>query len=68
MRAASDPMSRIDQWCDEATFVDWEQSGSDMPDWQNSYQRLIEGGQPARLRYATDAHHTRDFPAPVVSA
>ncbi len=61
-------MSRIDGWCDEATFVDWEQAGTDLPDWQDSYRRLVAGGQAASLTDATEAHHTRDFPAPVVSA
>jgi hypothetical protein len=61
-------MGRIDRWCDEATFVDWEQPGAGLPDWQDSYGRLVADGQPASLTHATDAHHTRDFPAPVVSS
>jgi hypothetical protein len=61
-------MGRIADWCDEATFVDWEQPGADLPDWQYSYGRLVANGQAASLTHATDAHHTRDFPAPVVSS
>ncbi len=60
-------MGRIDDWCDEATFVDWEQAGADLPGWQDGYGRLIASGNAASLTHATDAHHTRDFPAPVVS-
>jgi quinol monooxygenase YgiN len=60
-------MNRIDDWCDEATFVDWEQPGSDAPDWPDGYRRLVADGQVAGLTHGTDAHHTRDFPAPVVS-
>jgi hypothetical protein len=59
-------MDRIDDWCDEATFVDWEQPSADAPDWQDGYRRLVADGQAARLTHGTDAHHTRDFPAPVV--
>jgi hypothetical protein len=59
-------MGRLGDWCDEATFVDWEQTGSDLPDWQDSYRRLVADGQAASLAGATEAHHTRDFPAPVV--
>ena len=33
-------MRRLDEWCDEATFVDWEQAGADLPDWRASYGRL----------------------------
>lgn len=60
-------MDRIADWCDEATFVDWEQASADLPDWQDGYQRLVADGQAASLTHATQAHHTRDFPAPAVS-
>ena len=60
-------MGRIDDWCDEATFVGWEQDSADLPDWQDGYRRLVASGQAASLTQATEAHHARDFPAPVVS-
>jgi hypothetical protein len=60
-------MSRIDDWCDEATFVEWEQAGADLPDWRDGYGRLVASGQGPSLTNATEAHHTRDFPAPVLS-
>jgi hypothetical protein len=59
-------MDRLPDWCDEATFVDWDQPSADLPDWQDGYVRLVASGQVASLTHATDAHHTRDFPAPVV--
>jgi len=59
-------MSRVADWCDEATFVDWEQASADLPDWMDSHRRLVESGQGASLTHPTDAHHTREFPAPVV--
>ncbi|HEY6280072.1 MAG TPA: antibiotic biosynthesis monooxygenase, partial [Streptosporangiaceae bacterium] len=34
-------MDRIADWCDEATFVDWEQAGTDLPDWQEGYRRIV---------------------------
>jgi hypothetical protein len=58
-------MSRIDDWCDEATFVDWEQPGADLPDWQKSYRRLVAEGQQASLTQPSDAHASRAFPPPV---
>lgn len=61
-------MSRIDDWCDEATFVEWEQVGADLPGWQDGYGRLVAHGQGPSLTNATEAHHTRDFPAPVLSS
>jgi quinol monooxygenase YgiN len=59
-------MGRISEWCDEATFTDWEQPSGELPDWQDGYARIIADGQPATLTNATDAHRGRDFPAPVV--
>ena len=61
-------MSRIDDWCDEATFVEWEQAATDLPDWQDGHARLVATGQGPSLTNATEAHHTRDFPAPIVSS
>jgi heme-degrading monooxygenase HmoA len=61
-------MGRLEEWCDEATFVDWEQASADLPDWQASYRRLVADGQVARLTHPSAAHHTRDFPTPVVTS
>jgi hypothetical protein len=55
----------IDHLCDEATFVDWEQPGPDLPDWQTSWRRLVADGVSAPLSQQTDANETRAFPAPV---
>jgi hypothetical protein len=58
-------MDRIADWCDEATFTDWEQPTADLPDWQTSYRRLVAEGSAASLTDPTDAHRTRAFPPPV---
>jgi heme-degrading monooxygenase HmoA len=59
-------MSRLDRFCDEATFVDWEQDGTDLPDWQTGWRRMVDEGTAGMLSQASPAHQTRDFPAPVV--
>jgi hypothetical protein len=61
-------MPHLDEWCDEATFVDWEQDSADLPDWQSCYQRLIAGGQVATLSHPSPEHATRAFPPPVEPA
>ncbi len=58
--------TRLDRFCDEATFVDWEQESPDLPDWQTSWQHLVADGTVAELTGPTQAHQTRDFPTPVV--
>ena len=58
--------SHLDRYCDEATFVDWEQDSADLPDWQTNWRHLVADGQAAELSQPSAAHQTRDFPAPVV--
>jgi hypothetical protein len=58
-------MARLHDWCDEATFADWEQASGDLPDWQTGYRRLVADGQAASLTHASGAHQTRAFPTAV---
>ena len=60
---------RLDHYCDEATFVDWDQDSPGLPDWQN------ELAPPGRRRQGRPAHapvgranQTRAFPPPVEPA
>ena len=61
--------ARLDDWCDEATFGDWEQNRAELPDWQTAYRQLVDVdvGVSADLTNASDANATRAFPAPVES-
>jgi hypothetical protein len=55
----------LDHYCDEATFVDWEQASPDLPDWQTSWRHLTADGKPADLTHPSPANQARDFPPPV---
>jgi hypothetical protein len=57
--------ARLDHYCDEATFVDWEQDSPDLPDWPTSWRHLTADGKAAELTEASPANQTRDFPPPV---
>ena len=59
-------MDRLDHYCDEATFVDWEQDSPDLPDWPTSHRHLVADGQAAELTHPSAANQTRAFPPPVV--
>ena len=60
-----DISARLDHYCDEATFVDWEQASPDLPDWPTSWRHLTADGQVAELTHPSAANQTRDFPPPV---
>ena len=55
----------VDRLCSEASFVDWEQDSSELPDWQTSWRRLVADGRSATLTDASSANETRAFPAPI---
>jgi hypothetical protein len=57
--------ARLDHFCDEATFVDWEQDSPDLPDWQMSWRHRVADGKVAELTGASAANQTRAFPPPV---
>ena len=61
-------MSRLDDWCSEASFVHWEQDSAQLPGWQESYRRIVADGTSADLTNATAANATRNFPPPVETA
>jgi hypothetical protein len=55
----------LDHLCDEATFVDWEQTDPGLPDWRTCWQHLVADGHSAVLTDGSDANEARSFPAPV---
>jgi hypothetical protein len=57
-------MGRLSEWCDEATFVDWEQGDSNLPDWQDAFRRLVADGQAAHLAQPSESNQSRAFPPP----
>jgi quinol monooxygenase YgiN len=59
---------RLDHFCDEATFVDWDQASPDLPDWQTSWRHLTADGTVAELTHPSNANQTRAFPPPIEAA
>jgi hypothetical protein len=56
---------RLDHFCDEATFVDWEQASPALPDWQTSWRHITADGQAAALSQPSPGNSTLAFPRPV---
>jgi len=66
----SDPhrsaMRHIRDWCDEATYVEWEHDGPCPLDWTVAHARLVTEGVPTRLANPSPAHGEKRFPPPRV--
>jgi len=61
-------MDRLDHYCDEAAFADWEQDSPDLPDWQTSHRHLVADGTAAELTRPSAANQTRAVPPPAGAA
>jgi hypothetical protein len=61
-------MARIGEWCDEATFVKWAETGTALPDWGAGYERLVADGQVVDLPAASPENAGRAFPRPETPA
>jgi len=58
-------MYRLSDWCDEATYVHWEQPDDTVPDLKSSYDRLVSEGVVSRVKHPSSANSTKAFPEPV---
>ncbi len=60
-------MSRLDDWCDQNSFVDWEQTVNTLPDWPTAHRRLVAEEHSATLAHASPDNTSLRFPPPVVA-
>lgn len=49
-------MGRLLRWCDEASFVHWEQPGFDPPDGETAHRRLGEEGRVSKVLHPSERH------------
>jgi hypothetical protein len=42
-------MRKLMHWCDEASFVHWEQDGHDVPEPDETFRRLAERGTLSKV-------------------
>ncbi len=55
-------MASLDEWCDEASFVEWEQPTPQFPAWSETYDRLVRDGRSSTLSQPSADHAARSFP------
>jgi len=58
-------MRSIDEWCDEAAFVEWEQAVPHVPEWQAASDRLVGLGRATAPSQPSPDHGGRSFPPPI---
>lgn len=56
-------MPKLAKWCDEATYVHWEQEGATTPNLQTAHARLLSEGIVSRVSHPSENHARRSFPA-----
>src|SRR5689334_22075303 len=49
-------MSKLGNWCDEASVVHWNQPGSEVPDPDIALRRLQNEGRPLHVRFPSPDH------------
>ncbi len=55
-------MENLDEWCDEASFVEWEQATPQFPEWSVAYDQLVSHGRSPNLSRPSPDHETRSYP------
>lgn len=49
-------MGKLLDWCDEASFANWEQAGAAAPDAETAFRRLRDEGRVSKVRHPTGRH------------
>jgi hypothetical protein len=52
-------MPKLQQWCDEASVVHWEQDGTKLPRWEEAEQMMRDRGRFTPLTHPSSAHLTK---------
>lgn len=57
-------MPKLAGWCDEATYVHWEQANDAVPDLKTAHDRLVAEGVVSHVNHPSEANAFRVFPFP----
>ena len=57
-------MPHLQEWCDEASVVHWEQAEDTLPSWDEADARMRELGRPSRVRHPSPRHAAMDYRRP----
>jgi hypothetical protein len=57
-------MSRLPDWCDEASYTHWIVADHSVPTWPEAYERLVAEGRLSRVAHPSPDHQARNFARP----
>jgi hypothetical protein len=57
-------MARLPEWCNEAAYGHWVQTGDSTPTWGEAHERLVAEGRLSRVAHPTENHFARRFAEP----
>jgi hypothetical protein len=60
-------MSRLPDWCDEASYARWVVADLSVPTWPEAYERLVGEGRLSRVAHPSPDHEARHFALPRLS-
>jgi hypothetical protein len=61
-------MSRLAEWCDEASFAHWVQDAIEPPSWPESCRRLQQEGRRSKVNHPSEAQSRFEIPEPRTTA
>ena len=59
-------MSKLAEWCDEASVVHWTQEARALPDWREAHRRMVAEGRRSKVKHPSAAHQANEIAAPNV--
>jgi heme-degrading monooxygenase HmoA len=60
-------MPKLLNWCDEASLAHWTQDSTDVPTWEEAYERMVNEGRSSKVNHPSPAQLARQIPAPRAS-
>jgi hypothetical protein len=57
-------MSRLAEWCDEASFAHWVQDAIEPPSWPEACWRMQQEGRRSKVNHPSEAHARFEIPEP----
>jgi hypothetical protein len=55
-------MQKLPVWCNEASYLHWQQAETVLPDWQTIHGKMVWEGKLTKVRHPTAAQEGKNYP------